>query len=196
MLVRDVMTSEFVSVRPQSPVKHAIQLMHAHQITAMPVLDEDGALVGVVSEADVIRGSMIPDRRAHEIPVELEPSSLAATVADVMTPAPVTIRSDQDLATAVERLADTQVKSLPVVDDGRVVGMLSRRDLIAVLARSDEQIAADVDRLLSDGSVPCHVDVVDGVVALSGQSDPHARGIARVLAASVPGVVGIGFRDR
>ncbi len=195
MLVRDVMTSELVSVRPGSPVKHAIQLMHAHQITAMPVLDEEDRLVGVVSEADVIRGSMIPDRRAREIPVEVEAGSLPATVADVMTPGPVTIRSDQDLATAVERLADTQVKSLPVVDDGRVVGMLSRRDLIAVLARSDEQIAADVDGLLREGAVPCQVDVVDGVVELRGQSDPQARGIARVLAVSVPGVVGLRFGD-
>jgi CBS domain-containing protein len=195
MLVRDVMTSEFVGVGPQSPVKHAIQLMHAHQITAMPVLDEDGDLVGVVSEADVIRGAMLPDRRAREIPVDPEPGSLAATVADVMTAGPVTIRSDQDLATAVERLLDTRVKSLPVVDDGQVVGMLSRRDLIAVLARSDEQIAADVDSLLRDGAVPCRVDVADGVVRLSGQTDPQARGIARVLASSVPGVVAIGFRD-
>jgi CBS domain-containing protein len=195
MLVRDVMTSEFVSVTPRSPVKRAIQLMHTHQITAMPVLEETGGLVGVVSEADVIRGSMIPDRRAHEIPIPVERSSLAATVGDVMTPLPVTIRSDQDLATAVELLADTQVKSLPVVDDGRVVGMLSRRDLIAVLARSDELIETEVAGLLRDGGVPCRVEVVDGVVELTGQTESHARSIARVLAASVPGVVGVGFAD-
>jgi CBS domain-containing protein len=195
MLVRDVMTAEIVSVTPQSPVKKAIQLMHAHQITAMPVLDEQGALVGVVSEADVIRGSMIPDRRAHEIPVRVERSSLPATVGDVMTPRPVTIRSDQDLAAAVQLLADTQVKSLPVVDGGRVAGMLSRRDLIAVLARSDELIESEVEALLRDGAVPCRVEVLDGVVELTGQTDEHARDIARVLAASVPGVVGVGFGD-
>jgi CBS domain-containing protein len=195
MLVRDVMTAEIVSVTAKSPVKKAIQLMHVHQITAMPVLDEQGGLVGVVSEADVIRGSMIPDRRAHEIPIPVGPSSLPATVGDVMTPRPVTIRSDQDLAAAVELLADTQVKSLPVVDGDRVVGMLSRRDLIAVLARSDEQIGADVESLLLDGGVPCRVGVVDGVVELTGQTESHARGIARVLAASVPGVVGVGFGD-
>jgi CBS domain-containing protein len=195
MLVRDVMTAEIVSVTPQSPVKKAIQLMHANQITAMPVLDEQGALVGVVSEADVIRGSMIPDRRAHEIPVRVGRSTLPATVGDVMTPGPVTIRSDQDLAAAVELLSDTQVKSLPVVDDGRVAGMLSRRDLIAVLARSDELIESEVEALLRDGAVPCRVEVVDGVVELTGQTDVDARDIARVLAASVPGVVGVGFGD-
>jgi CBS-domain-containing membrane protein len=195
VLVRDVMTAEIVSVTPQTPVKRAIQLMHAHQITAMPVLDGQDGLVGVVSEADVIRGSMIPDRRAHEIPVRVERSSLPATVGDVMTPHPVTIRSDQDLAAAVELLADTQVKSLPVVDDGHMAGMLSRRDLIAVLARGDEVIGAEVEGLLRDGDVPCRVEVVDGVVELTGQSDVHARDIARVLAASVPGVVGVGFAD-
>jgi CBS domain-containing protein len=195
MLVRDVMTAEIVSVTPDSPVKKAIQLMHAHQITAMPVLDEHGTLVGVVSEADVIRGSMIPDRRAHEIPVRVERSRLPATVGDVMTPEPVTIRSDHDLARAVGLLADTQVKSLPVVDDGRVVGMLSRRDLIAVLARADQLIEDEVDGLLRDGDVACRVAVVDGVVELTGQMDVHARDIARVLAASVPGVVGVGFAD-
>jgi hypothetical protein len=71
--------------------------------------------------------------------------------------------------------------------------MLSRRDLIAVLARSDESIASEVDGLVRDGGVPCRVAVVDGVVELTGQTDDDARGIARVLAASVPGVVGVGF---
>jgi CBS domain-containing protein len=195
MLVRDVMTAEIVSVTPQTPVKKAIQLMHAHSITAMPVLDEHGALLGVVSEADVIRGSMIPDRRAHEIPVRVQRTTLPATVADVMTPEPITIRSDQDLAAAVDLLVDTHFRSLPVVDDGRVAGMLSRRDLIAVLARSDELIASEVTGLLHDAGVPCRVEVGDGVVELTGQTDEHARGLARVLAASVPGVVGVGFGD-
>lgn len=195
MLVRDVMTTEIVSVGPRSPVKHAIQLMHAHQITAMPVLDEQGALVGVVSEADVIRGAMIPDRRAHEIPVRIERSSLPATIADVMTAQPVTVRSDQDLAAVVELLSDTFIKSLPVVDDGRVVGVVSRRDLIAVLARDDDEIETEVAGLLLDADVPCRVEVRDGVVELRGRSDSHGRDLARVLAASVPGVVGVGFGD-
>ncbi|MDX6360428.1 MAG: hypothetical protein QOH37_3482 [Nocardioidaceae bacterium] len=195
MLVRDVMTAEIVSVTPQTPVKKAIQLMHTHSITALPVLDEQGGLLGVVSEADVIGGSMIPDRRAHEIPVRVQRTTLPATVADVMTPEPVTIRSDQDLAAAVDLLVDTHFRSLPVVDDGRVAGMLSRRDLIAVLARGDELIASEVAGLLRDGDVTCRVEVVDGVVELTGQTDEHARDIARVLAASVPGVVGVGFGD-
>lgn len=195
MLVRDVMATQVVSVTPETRVKRAIGLLHTHQITAMPVVDADGELVGVVSEADLIRGAMLPDRRAHEIPVRVDARALAPVVGDVMTPSPVTVRSDQDLADAGELLGDTQVKSLPVVDGHRLVGMLSRRDLIAVLARPDSVIESDVVELLRDGDLECVVDVLDGVVLIGGPTESHARDIARVLAASVPGVVAVELRD-
>ncbi len=194
MLVRDVMTTKVVTVRPQARVKEAIQLLDEHRITAMPVVDDEGRLIGVVSEADVLRDALMPDRRTHEIPVEGEGRTKALTVDDVMTHLPMSVTADADLAVAASVLVDTAIKSLPVVDDGRVVGMVSRRDVIAVLAKRDPLIEAEVDELLRQADVECEVDVVDGVVRLSGPTEPHARQIARVLASTVQGVVGVSFR--
>jgi predicted transcriptional regulator len=195
MLVRDVMTTQVVTARPDMHVKAAIELLDAHRITAMPVVDDDDLLVGVVSEADVLRGAVLPDRRAREIPVNVEGRTGPLTVGDVMTREVMSVTGDADLAEAASVLVDTHVKSLPVVEHGRVVGVVSRRDVIAVLARRDPLIRAEVDDLLHAVDVVCDVDVVDGVVSLDGRLEPHAREIARVLAGTVPGVVGVAFRE-
>jgi CBS domain-containing protein len=193
MLVRDVMTTTVVTAHPGMRVKQAIELLDEHQVTALPVVDADGILVGVLSEADVLRGALMPDRRAHEIPVDTEGRTTPLRVKDVMTAHPVSVAADADLAAAASILTDTQIKSLPVVDDDRVVGVVSRRDVIAVLARRDPLIEAEVDDLLRAAEVECDVQVVDGVVRLDGPAEPHAREIARVLAGTVPGVVGVTF---
>jgi CBS domain-containing protein len=196
MLVRDVMTTRVVTVRADARVKQAIQLLDDHQITAMPVVDVEGRLVGVVSEADVLRDALMPDRRAHEIPSHAEGRTKLLLVGDVMTRLPMSVTVDADLAAAASVLVDTAIKCLPVVDDdGRVVGVVSRRDVIAVLAKRDPLIEAEVDELLRSAEVDCEVEVLDGVVRLDGPAEPHQREIARVLAGTVPGVVGVTFRD-
>jgi len=193
MLVRDVMTTTVVTARPDLRVKQAIELLDRHQITALPVVDGHDRLVGVVSEADVLRDAVLPDRRTREIPVETPGRTSALRVSDVMTAHPMSVAADADLAVAAGLLVDTQVKSLPVVEGDRVVGIVSRRDVIAVLARRDPLIEAEVDDLLRSAAVECIVDVADGVVTLDGPTDPHSREIARVLASTVPGVVGVTF---
>jgi CBS domain-containing protein len=195
MLVRDVMTTRVVTARPEMRVKAAIELLDAHRITAMPVIGDHDLLVGVVSEADVLRGALLPDRRAHEIPVHTEGRTGPLTVGEVMTREVRSVSADTDLAEAASVLVDTHVKSLPVVNHGRVVGVVSRRDVIAVLARRDPVIAAEVDALLRAADVACGVEVVDGVVTIEGGLEPHARQIARVLAGTVRGVVGVAFRE-
>lgn len=193
MLVRDVMTTTVVTARPDMRVKRAIELLDEHQVTALPVVDDDGDLVGVVSEADVLRDAVLPDRRTREIPVRTDGRTSSLRVRDVMTAHPMSVAADADLSVAAGVLVDTAIKSLPVVDGERVVGIVSRRDVIAVLARRDPLIEAEVDELLRSAEVECDVEVVDGVVKLGGPSDPHAREIARVLAGTVPGVVGVSF---
>ena len=168
MLVRDVMTTQVVTVRPELHVKAAIELLDAHRITAMPVVDDDDLLVGVVSEADVLRGAVLPDRRAHEIPVRVDGRTGPLTVGDVMTREVMSVTADADLAAAASVLVETHVKSLPVVDHGRVVGMVSRRDVIAVLARRDPLIAAEVDGLLRAADVVCECRG-------GGRGGPHRR---------------------
>lgn len=195
MLVHEVMTRNAVTVSPDTTVKEAVRRLAEHQITAMPVVDADGHLVGVVSEADVIRDTVLPDPRAHELPVHLTGGPYAARVSDVMSHFPLTVRSDSDLASATELLTGTAVKSLPVVDGGAVVGVISRRDIIAALARRDEMIEADVDELLRQTGLECVVDVEDGVVLLDGPDDEQGRDVARTLAGTVAGVVAVRFRD-
>jgi CBS domain-containing protein len=193
MLVRDVMTTTVVTVQPELRVKQAIQLLHEHQITALPVVDAEGRLVGVLSEADVLRGAVMPDRRTREIPVQTDGLTRPLLVGDVMTAEPMSVAADADLAAAAAVLVNTQIKSLPVVDGGQVVGVVSRRDVIAVLARSDTSIESELEELLRAAEIEAVVDVVDGVARLDGPTEPHAREIARVLAGTVPGVVGIVF---
>lgn len=123
MLVREVMTSPAVTVAAEVSLRDAIDLLDRHAITAMPVVDEAGRPVGVVSEADLLREAL--GRNAHE------------TVGEVMTCRVHTVSADGDLTDAFAVMDGTAVKSLPVVLHGRVVGVLSRCDLVAALARGD-----------------------------------------------------------
>jgi CBS domain-containing protein len=191
MLVREVMSSPVVTVGPRTPVKQAVRLLDEHRITSMPVVDEEGRLVGVVSEADVLRDALPPDRRAHDRLVELAAPPVHLVVTDVMTHLPMSVGPDDDLVDAVELMVDTQVKSLPVVSSGRVVGMVSRRDVIAVLARQDGLIEAEVDEALREAGVECVVEVDDGLVILRDGDDPERMHVAQVIASRIPGVVGV-----
>jgi len=196
MLVRELMSTPAVTVRPDASVKEAARQLTEHGITAMPVVDGAGALVGVISEADVIRDTVLPDQRAHERPVHLADGPYGTRVRDVMSHFPLSVRTDADLAAAAELMTGTAVKSLPVVERGVVVGMISRRDIVAVLARSDQRIEGEVDQLLSSAGLDVSVEVVDGVVVLDGPEETHQQELARVLVGTVQGVVGVRFGRR
>ena len=196
MLVRELMTSPAVTVRPDATVKEAARLLTEHGITAMPVVDAQGALVGVVSEADLIRDTVLPDQRAHERPVHLAAGVFGTQVSDVMSHFPLSVRTDADLAAAAELMTGTAVKSLPVVDAGVVAGVISRRDIVAVLARSDQRIEAEVDELLRSAGLESDVEVFDGVVVLDGPDEQHQQEMVRVLVSTVQGVVGVRFGRR
>jgi CBS domain-containing protein len=189
MLVREVMTSPALTVRVETPVKAALALLDELAITMLPVVSATGTIVGVLSEADVVRDALPRDLRRHLIPVgELGPAG-AHTVADLMNMRPVTVTGVTDLAAAAMLMTDTAVKSLPVVDDeARVVGVVSRRDIIHVLARPDEVIEAELDDLYRQLDTDWLVDVRDGAVTVSGPADEAQRSMAEAIALSVPGV--------
>jgi CBS domain-containing protein len=192
MLVRELMTEDPVTVTPATPVKATLALLAEHQITSLPVLGSHGRLRGVVSEADLIRDRVRPDRRAHELPVD-GPWDVPRLVADVMTTHAVTVHPDDDLADAVEQLTSTVVKSVPVVEhDGRLVGMLSRSDVVRVLARADEDLASEVHALLASvGLDDWFAQVTDGTVTLTGPDDSPDHTMAHLVAGTVPGVVAV-----
>jgi CBS domain-containing protein len=195
VLVREVMTAPAVTLRADDTVRYAAQLLLQHRISSAPVVDDEGLLVGVVSEADLVRGRTQPDPRAHLRPLDRagpgEPAA-ATTVGDVMTSRVMSVRAGSDVDEAARVLLDSGVKALPVLEGRRVVGVVARRDLLRSLARPDADVRRDVRALLhevgqGDG---WDVAVVDGVVTLTptAGAPPSAR-VAAVLARTVPGVV-------
>ncbi len=193
MIVHEVMTTDPVAVRAGTTVKAALRLLDENQISSMPVVDIDGHIHGVVSEADLIRDLVNPDQRLHEIPLSNPAPPPHGYVDDVMTAHAVTVHPETDLAVAVDLVTSIGIKCLPVVDDlDRVVGVVSRRDVVRMLARADDTLEQEVDALLiADGRRDWLVDVHDGVAEISGPETAKDRTLARVLARTVPGVVAV-----
>jgi CBS domain-containing protein len=190
MLVREVMTSPVYTVLASTTVKQALRVLDEHAITAMPVVDERGRPIGVVSEVDLLWGALRADQRRHEIPDTSEPD-LPRVVAEVMNHHPITVTPDSDLSEAVDLMMSSVVKSLPVLEHGRVIGIVSRRDVVHALARADDEIRAEVDDLLRAVAPDWSVEVTDGQVIVEGPGSDSEGRLASAIAGSVPGVVRI-----
>jgi CBS domain-containing protein len=195
MRIRDVMSSPVVTVAPDTHLKEVADLLVRHELSAVPVV-EDGALVGIVSEADLVPLELAPDPRAHLAPVREPPPGIPRVVAEVMTREVVALPEGADAAEAGRLMLERRIKSIPVVQGRRVVGIVARRDLLKVLARGDEEIAGDLRTLLEEElgpPSPYRVTVRDGVVELTGPPDPTVRRLATLLVRGVPGVVEVRF---
>jgi CBS domain-containing protein len=196
MLAREVMSRPVLTLRPDDTVRHAADVLVHARIASAPVVDDNGTLVGIVSEADLLRGRSRADPRAHLRPVPTDDADLDAggpdvCVADVMTPRPLSVPAAADAADAARLLLDLGIKAVPVTEGHRVVGVIARRDLLRSLCRPDDEVRDDVLRLL-DGlglAADWDVAVVDGVVRLAARGAAHGRQVAAVLARTVPGVV-------
>ena len=194
MLVRDVMTQPAITVSAKASVKDGLRLLDRHRVTAMPVVAGDGRLLGIVSEADLLQDAVRHDERTTLIPHE-HTHSLPRSVEEVMSTLSLTVSPDSDLSDAVELMTSTAAKSLPVVERGRVVGVVSRSDIVHLLARNDEKICAEIDELLRSAGLEYQVDVEDGHCVLEGPSEPHHRRVAEVVAGSVQGVLSVRVQD-
>lgn len=194
MLVRDVMTQPAITVSAKASVKDGLRLLDRHRVTALPVVAGDGRLLGIVSEADLLQDAVRHDERTTLIPHE-HTHSLPRSVEEVMSTLSLTVSPDSDLSDAVELMTSTAAKSLPVVERGRVVGVVSRSDIVHLLARNDEKICAEIDDLLRSAGLEYQVDVEDGHCVLEGPSEPHHRRVAEVVAGSVQGVLSVRFQD-
>jgi CBS-domain-containing membrane protein len=179
--VRDVMTTSVVTVDRITPYKEIARLLATHRISGMPVLSMGRHVAGVVSEADLLVVEDEDSRRARmnaETPGRLHwPSRSsrhwAMTAGELMTSPAVTIRPDATIPAAARLMNARHVRRLPVVNpDGTLLGIISRRDLLSVFLRPDQDIAADVRDLLDDilHRVPAGVTPVvrGGVVVLTG----------------------------
>ena len=192
MLVREVMSNEAITVPLGTTVKSALAVLASARITSVPVVSASGKLRGIVSEADLIRDGVSADARLHEIPREDVLIDRHYYVDDVMTTHVLTVGPDSDLAEAVELMTSTGVKSVPVVAaSGKVLGVVSRSDVVHLLARADHDLERDVDAALASvGLRDWMVEVNDGTVELVPPARAvDDRGLARVVAGTVPGVV-------
>lgn len=191
MRAKDLMTTPVVTVQPDTAAKEAARLLAAHGFTALPVVDGDDTIVGIVTEADLMRGRILPDPRSligDTPPTPQEPA--APLVADVMTADPVSVGLTADAVAVTQLMLERHLRALPVADAGRLAGIVTRRDLLRVIARDDDDIARDVrHRLTAAFRQPWEVEVVDGVASISSANpDPEDRHIAEVIAGALPGV--------
>jgi CBS domain-containing protein len=191
MLIRDVMTTPAVTVSANTPIGTALRLMDDDKITSMPVVDHHGALIGIVSEADLVQDEDLFADRVPVSVVRISGTTPPRRVGEVMTHLVVTVQPDDQLETAVDLMRATMVKSLPVIANDRVVGVISRSDVVHLLAGRDHRIQHELTELLETQAPGWHVAVQDGVVTVTGPVDPHERHLAEVLAGTVRGVVGV-----
>lgn len=191
MLIRDLMTTPAISVTPETPISAALQRLDDAKITSMPVVDGHGTLCGIVSEADLVEDQNLIDDRIPLTVVRVPGPVVPRRVADVMTHLVVTVGADQELEAAIDLMRSTMMKSLPVVEHGRVTGMISRSDIIHLLAGRDRRIQSEVTELLQAEAPQWQVQVQDGIVTVAGPADPHERHLAEVLAGTIRGVVGV-----
>lgn len=192
MRARDIMTNPVITVRPETSIKEAAATLAGHGFTALPVVDGDDRLIGIVTEADLVRDRVPRDPRARSHPGEELPTVPTTTVAEVMTTPAIAMGPGTDVAVLAKALLDAGYRSMPIVDGSRLIGIVTRRDVVRVVARDDKSIAAEVRQRLRiyGGERRWKVEVHDGVVAIGDEFDSETdRHVATVLAEAVPGVV-------
>jgi CBS domain-containing protein len=204
MKVSDVMTRNVVTVEEDTPLKDVAELLLANDISGVPVVYE-GHVVGVVSETDILykergpegepRGSIAWLLDAPE--ADFRRKLAARTAGEAMSSPPVTIRPNRPLAQAAAMMLEQRVNRLPVVDGERLVGLVTRSDMVRAFARPDGEIERSIRedvflRTLWQSSDGIVVDVSGGEVVLRGdvQSEAQADAI-RLFASRVPGVVAV-----
>ena len=216
MKAADVMVHDVITVKPEDDVAHAVELLLENDVSALPVVDGDGKVVGVLSEADLIHREEIGTEKQHPWWLEavMPASKLAGEFAkshghrvdEVMTIGAVTASEDTPLGEIATLLERHRIKRVPIVRDGKLVGVVSRSNLIQALASSQPHIEAGpstdrsirldlLDRLhhkdwTDFGDI--NVIVRDGVVHIWGLVySADERKALLALAEEIPGVVGV-----
>jgi CBS domain-containing protein len=189
MLVRELMTSPATSLRSGARLETAVQVLGAQHISAVPIVDANNHVVGIISEADILGERITPDPRAHLRPLPAPEEPWHRLVDDVMTPDPVTVQENGDVEQVAALLADTGWKSMPVVRGLQLVGMISRSDVLRALTTPDVQIQERViDDLAEIGRDEWRVEVNEGVVTVHGPQPGRETRLATAIAETAPGV--------
>jgi CBS domain-containing protein len=207
MKVRDVMSSPPITVGPDATFSAIVDLLLANDISGVPVVDSGGRLLGMVTEADLVSKEAYGFRRPRALGLLADHlrghdpqwvrKGAGRTASEIMTGAPTSVSPDDALSVAARLMLENHHKRLPVIEDGRVVGLVSRHDLLRPFHRSDADLQAEVEALFGDVMrVPeghhAQVVVADGVITLAGTTRwPSDAGIIEAVVARVPGVVAV-----
>jgi CBS domain-containing protein len=178
--VRDVMTAGPMTVTPSTPIKEVASMLVRLQVGALPVVTPRDGVTGVVTETDLLRKEQLqrdPDgaHSAHLPYRDRRATATAETAGEIMNPHPATVRPEATVAEAARFMTRHHARFLLVTDaDGKLLGTVSARDLLRVFLRSDEAIMMDIvgdvlPRYLGTNPVLVDVEVIDGVVALTGE---------------------------
>ena len=206
MKVADIMSTDVVTVSPTTSLKNVARLLVEHRISGVPVVDDDGVVLGVVSEGDVLfkeRGPLAPrrvlswllDGNGEDARTKLD----ARTAAEAMTSPAQTIESWPLVSSAAARMLDQHVNRLPVVHNEQLVGIVTRADLVRAFIRSDDDIETElrelVRRLLLPDMGDVEIEATEGDIVLTGQVERRSDAeIVTRRASSVPGVVSVESR--
>ncbi len=194
MRVKDVMTRKVICIDAEEPVTKAARLMLQNRISGLPVIDKDGELVGMVTEGDFLRRGELGTQRRRPKWLEfiVGPGKLAQEytyssgrkVEEIMTPDPWTIREDATLRNVVEIMERHHVKRLPVTRGGRMIGIVSRANLMRALAH----LARNIDRAAPQAGDSA---IRDNILAAINKLDwaPHVNAIVKDGIAELHGVV-------
>ncbi len=205
MKVKDLMTANVVAVGTETPLKDVADILSEFRISGLPVVSERGTVLGVVSENDILvkeRGTEplrgLVGRLLAGDAVELEAKVAARTAGEAMTSPAVTIMPDRPVSAAAGEMVERRINRLPVVDeDGKLLGIVTRADLVKAFARSDEEIVREIREDVMSRALwldPSAVEVSStrGEVTLKGRLETRIEAEAlAALAERVPGVVSV-----
>jgi len=203
----DVMTRQIFTISPGYGVAHAARLMLDRGVSGLPVVDDDGVLVGMITEGDLIRrmefGQGPPPGLSANESYEIIIKANSWCVKDVMTTPVATLPEDATVEEIAGLLVSRKIKRVPIMRDGRIVGMVSRKDLLGIIARSTPgtiargddalrlSVLARLGEALPMATLPT-VTVERGIVRLNGStSSAQEHRAIRVIVDNVPGAAGV-----
>lgn len=193
------MSQPVVSVGPETTITEAANVLVTHGISALPVLDREGGLVGIVSEADLLPTQTRPDPRTQAAPLQPAAGRAPHVVGDVMTRRVITLPMEAEVSQAARMMLEADVKRIPVVSGRLVVGIVSRRDVVKLIARRDAHLAYEILRRLDEAGVLTprdSVEVAAGIATIRIGQQRAGRRLAHAIALAIPGVLEVRFAGR
>lgn len=209
MKAQDIATLQVITIGPGTSVRHAARIMLAHGISGLPVVDHDMTIMGIITEGDLIRRSELGLGKPQMLGLAGVDASEAQdyvkrhswSVADVMTREVISVDESESVGRVAELLEQHGIKRLPVTRDGKLIGLVSRADLLRVIAMSTPEpiaagdkaihtsISARLHEVFDARSERINVTVFDGTVRVAGEvASADERDVARVICENTQGV--------